>query len=121
VTSGRLITLLVGLGLWMLALASYTAVIFDDDAGERPIEFVLLLAGPPVGGILIGAATIGRHAFVIGAVLLLTLGVLLVAALTESENAEAIVLLVVVTFPSAVIGVVLGLAGAWLVRRTRPT
>jgi hypothetical protein len=87
----------------------------------RPIEFVLLLAGPPIGGIIIGAATLGRHHFAIGTLLLLTLGVLVVAAVTESENAEAIDLLVVITFPSAVIGVVVGLAGAWLVRHPRPT
>ena len=109
---------IVGLGLWTLALAVFTALVFDgDDGGLGGVAVAALLAGPPLGGILIGAATIGRFHLALGAVVLLMFSLGALALVIRRENGEAVLFLLFITLPSAALGVVLGHLGAWLVRR----
>jgi len=113
--------LLCGLGLWALALGVFLVFALDEnEAALGHTTLAVFLLGPPLGGVVIGAAAIDRRRFALGSVLLLVLGISVVGGASGSDDAEGDLFLAVVTLPSAVIGVLVGLAGAWLVRRIAP-
>jgi hypothetical protein len=121
VSRWRAIALLCGLGLWALALGVFLVFALDEnEAALGHTTLAVFLLGPPLGGVVIGAAAIGRRRFALGSVLLLVVGISVVSGASGSDDAEGDLFLAVVTLPSAVIGVLVGLAGAWLVRRIAP-